>query len=106
MEQDQWVPTAPESAVAEGTIGVLTPKGVSIVVIRKDGRLFALRNRCAHMSCTLAGGHLEGTTLRCPCHGWTFDVTNGQFINAREIAIPTYPCKVEDGRIFVKLEGS
>lgn len=80
------------------------PKGVSIILIKKQGRIYALQNRCAHMSCTLAGGQLVDYTLQCPCHEWKFDITSGEFLSAREIKVRTYLCKTQDGQVFVKLE--
>ena len=105
MEEDGvWVPTLDESQLLEDSVTPVFPKGVSIILIRKEGRIYALRNRCAHMSCTLAGGRLDGYTLQCSCHDWKYDITTGEFLAAREIAIPTYGCKSQDGKIFVKLE--
>jgi len=105
MEESVWVPALDESDVLEETINLASPKGVSIIFIRKGGHIYALRNRCAHMSCTLSGGRLDGYTLQCPCHEWKYDITTGEFIDAREITIPTYMCKTQDGKIYVKLEG-
>jgi nitrite reductase/ring-hydroxylating ferredoxin subunit len=106
LMQELWIPTFDESALQEGTATPVTPKGVSILLIRKEGRLYALRNRCAHMGCTLAGGRLDGNTLQCPCHEWKYDITTGEFLNAREITIQTYACKSQNGRIFIQLEES
>ena len=99
-----WVPTLDESELHEETINLASPRGVSILLIKKNGRIYALRNRCAHMSCTLAGGRLDGYTLQCPCHEWKFDITTGEFIAAREITVPTYSCRSQDGKVFVNLE--
>ncbi|HLC29923.1 MAG TPA: Rieske (2Fe-2S) protein [Dehalococcoidia bacterium] len=105
MPEDPWVPTLDESAIREEAINLAFPKGVSVVLIRKGTELYVLRNRCAHMSCTLSGGLLEGYALRCPCHEWRFDVRTGEFIDARELRIPTYDWKSEGGKIYIKLEG-
>jgi nitrite reductase/ring-hydroxylating ferredoxin subunit len=99
-----WVPTLDESELHEETINLASPRGVSILLIKKEGRIYALRNRCAHMSCTLAGGRLDGYTLQCPCHEWKFDITTGEFLAAREITVPTYSCRSQDGKVFVNLE--
>ena len=94
MGESVWVPTLDESHLQEETIHLVSPKGVSIILIKKDGQIYALRNRCAHMSCTLAGGRLDGDTLQCPCHDWKFDITTGEFIAAREIKVQTYLLQV------------
>lgn len=104
MGDKVWVPAADESNLQEGAINLVSPKGVSIILIKRGGRIYALRNRCAHMSCTLAGGRLDGDTLQCPCHEWKFDITTGEFIAAREIKVQTYLCKSEDGQIRVQME--
>jgi len=104
MDDNAWVPTLDESELQEGTINVVAPKGVSIILVKSNGHIYALRNRCAHMSCTLAGGRLDGQTLQCPCHEWKFDITTGECLAAREITVPTYTCKSEDGKILVRLE--
>ncbi len=104
MGESAWVPTVDESVIQENSVNPVFPKGVSIILIKKDGQVYALRNRCAHMACTLAGGRLDGHTLQCPCHEWKFDITTGEFLAAREITVPTYECKSQDGKIFVKLE--
>jgi 3-phenylpropionate/trans-cinnamate dioxygenase ferredoxin subunit len=104
MEDNVWVSALDESQLQDDMMQLVSPKGVSIILIKKDDHIYALRNRCAHMSCTLAGGRLDGYTLQCPCHEWKFDITTGEFLEAREITVPTYACKSQDGKIFVKLE--
>ena len=106
MDENVWIPTLDESDLQEGAISLVFPKGVSIILIKKQGQIYALRNRCAHMSCTLAGGRLDNYTLQCPCHEWKFDITSGEFLAAREIKVQTYLCKTQDGKVHVKLEGS
>lgn len=101
-----WIPALEESALQEGAISLVFLIGVSIILIKKQDHIYALRNRCAHMSCTLAGGRLDDYTLQCPCHEWKFDITSGEFLAAREIKVQTYLCKTQDGTVHVKLEGS
>ena len=68
--------------------------GRSIGVFNVDGEFFALRNRCPHQGGPLCAGKLAGlvqsTTpgdysysrpgemLRCPWHGWEYDIRTGQ----------------------------
>jgi nitrite reductase/ring-hydroxylating ferredoxin subunit len=41
------------------------------------GDIHALDNNCPHNGGPLAKGVLEGSVLRCPWHGWSWDVTSG-----------------------------
>jgi 3-phenylpropionate/trans-cinnamate dioxygenase ferredoxin subunit len=104
MTRTIWVPVLDETQLQEAALTVVSPNGVSIVLIRKGADIYAIRNRCAHMSCTLAGGRLDGYTLQCPCHEWKFDISTGEFLAAREITVPTYRCRSEGGKILINLE--
>ena len=103
MSGPQWVPTIDDGKVRDGAYVAVYPKGRGVLLVRVDGELYAVANRCAHMACPLEGGLLEGAILTCPCHDWRFDVRSGQFLDAPELAIATYPVKVEDGKIHVDL---
>jgi nitrite reductase/ring-hydroxylating ferredoxin subunit len=68
--------------------------GRSIGVFNIDGAFYALRNRCPHQGGELCRGRISGFVsatkpgeyltnrhgqiLRCPWHGWEFDITTGQ----------------------------
>jgi 3-phenylpropionate/trans-cinnamate dioxygenase ferredoxin subunit len=101
-----WVPTIDEAKVRDGTYVAVFPKGLGVLVTRIEGQLYAVANKCAHMGCPLEGGKLEGAVLTCPCHDWRFDVRTGAFVDAPELAISTYPVRVEDGKVLVAVGGA
>lgn len=53
--------------------------------------------------CSMMGEALEGYILKCPYSYWQFDVRTGEYLEDREIKILTYPCKVENGKVFIKI---
>lgn len=86
--------------------------GRSIGVFNVHGDYYALRNLCPHQGAPLCRGIITGTTqpsqpgefiwrkdgeiLRCPWHGWEFDITNGRSIfNPHKLRIKTYDVTVE-----------
>ncbi len=86
--------------------------GRSIGVFNVGGEFFALRNRCPHQGGPLCLGRLggfvtattpgeyeysrEGEILRCPWHGWEFDITTGRSIfNPHRMRVRTYEVTVE-----------
>jgi 3-phenylpropionate/trans-cinnamate dioxygenase ferredoxin subunit len=97
------VATVDDAKVRDGTPVPVNPRGVGILLIRLDGELHAIRNRCAHMACPLEGGLLAGGVLTCPCHDWRFDVRTGRFLDAPELGVAVYPTRVEDGKVLVDL---
>ena len=99
----EWVQAADETKLKEDWINVAFPKGISVVLVKREGKLFAVRNRCYHMSCTMGGGKLDGYILQCPCHDWRYDIRTGEFLDAKELRIDTYETKVEGGKVYVRL---
>lgn len=65
-----------------------------IVVFNIEGEFFAISDRCPHKGASLCKGHLtglvessgpgayqysrQGEIVRCPWHGWEFDVRTGK----------------------------
>jgi nitrite reductase/ring-hydroxylating ferredoxin subunit len=105
MMSDDWVFAIDDKDLNENLLEVVFPKGIPIMVIKKDGKIYAMSNKCAHMACGLESGNLDGFTITCPCHNWKYDVRTGQFLAADEIKIPTYESRVSDGKILIKIRG-
>ena len=78
--------------------------GNDILVI-KTGKIFtAIGNRCTHMDCRLSGGKLEGTTVRCPCHGSEFNVMTGEVVKGpAKKPEPLYAVREETDELFLDL---
>ncbi len=108
---DRYVVCAADE-LAPGTRRIVTVGSRSIGVFNVGGRYYALRNVCPHQGAPLCQGTLTGTTLpgppgtfrygkegrilRCPWHGWEFDVTDGRSIfNPRAVRVRAYPVGVE-----------
>ncbi len=60
-------------------------KGEEIAVFRsRDGRIFAVENRCPHRQGPLSEGIVGGGKVICPLHGHKFDLTTGKGSDPRE----------------------
>ena len=109
MPEHEWVFAIEDEKLREDVVRVVFPKGVPILLLKKAGKILdyqqihAMLNKCAHMACELASGNIEGYTITCPCHDWRFDIRTGEFLDAKEIRIPTYEPKLENGKIFLKI---
>ena len=45
----------------------------------------------------------EGEILRCPWHGWEFELVTGRALRDDRLRVLTYPVSVEDQQLFVEL---
>ncbi len=102
-EQDEFVPVLDENALEEGSMKLVDVEGVPVLLVKVSGKIFAVDNRCPHQSCGLSDGSLEGNVVICPCHGWRFDLTTGEYEEAEEITLTKHEWKIESGKILVKV---
>jgi nitrite reductase/ring-hydroxylating ferredoxin subunit len=103
----------PVSEIAPGGRKIVDVAGRSIGVFNVDGTFYALRNTCPHQGAPLCLGSVKGTAeqsrpgeyvwgregriLRCPWHGWEFDLATGRSVfNPHRTRVRSYPVTVED----------
>lgn len=96
-----WVIAVKDDELKEGKMKPVSIGERQILLIRKEGKVFALDNRCPHMNCPLQAGILQDYSLKCPCHSWTFDIRTGAYIASDKIRINIYETQVKDGIISV-----
>jgi nitrite reductase/ring-hydroxylating ferredoxin subunit len=99
--------------IPPGARKVLDVAGRSIGVFNINGEFFALRNSCPHQGGPLCNGRLSGLVmagkpgeytysrrgeiLRCPWHGWEFDVKTGQsWFDPARTRVRSYKVSVEN----------
>ena len=103
MGKDAFSSSIKENELAEGKMKAVRVRGKAILLIRQEGQVFALSNQCPHAGCTFQSGILSGYLVMCPCHGWKFDIRNGQYTENPKTTLQIYRCKVEDGKIFIEI---
>lgn len=91
-----------------------------VALFNVGGEFFALGNSCPHMGGPLCAGRVTGTTvaeeqyrprwirdgeiLRCPWHGWEFELKTGETITTPVRRVRSYPVVVEDGMVIIETE--
>ncbi len=91
---------------------VVEVAGRSIGIFHVKGNFYAIRNSCPHQGGPLCQGRLsgmltatkpgdyvyaqQGEILRCPWHGWEFDVKTGQsWYDPAQVRVRSYKVSVE-----------
>jgi nitrite reductase/ring-hydroxylating ferredoxin subunit len=105
--------------VAPGSSKLVSVKGRDIALFNVEGKYFAFFNRCPHAGASLCAGkvvhRVESTEpgtyrlapdlamLRCPWHGWQFDIRTGQaWCDPETLKVRNYPVAVEPGEQLAK----
>ena len=103
---------APVEELPPGTRKFLTIDERPIAVFNIKGEFFGLLNRCPHQGASLCEGPLiglaqsknpgeieytrQGEIIRCPWHGWEFDIRTGQsYCDPRRFRAKAYAAHVE-----------
>lgn len=94
-------------------------RGRPIAVFNLDGEYFGLLNRCPHQGGSLCEGvttgllespapgeyvySRQGEIIRCPWHGWEFDIRTGQsWCDPERIRTRAYPVERAPGKLVVE----
>ncbi len=80
--------------------------GIPVAVFRRGTRVFAVHDSCPHMGAALSEGFVNGGSVVCPWHGWTFDLETGASPLDPEECVEKYAAVVEDGQVFVEVPPS
>lgn len=90
--------TLSEGAIVAGTVGTSR-----VVLVRTEGRLFAVGANCTHYRGPLADGLVVGTTIRCPWHHAAFSLETGEALRAPALdPIGCWRVEERDGTVFVR----
>ena len=103
--------------IAEGQRIIVDVEGRSIGVYRVGGQFYAIHNRCPHEGAPLCKGPICGTTLpsnvyeyqygrsgelvRCPWHGWEFDIKTGKSVFSDKVRTRSYKVQVDEGKVGI-----
>lgn len=105
--------------IAPGNSKIVLVNGREVGVFNVGGEFFAFSNRCPHAGAELCKGMIVGLVrsdgpgnyridrpgefLRCPWHGWEFDLRTGQsWCDPKSTKVRQFQVKVEPGQDLVK----
>lgn len=102
LPSPEFTPVLAEADLPENTLRRVEVGQTPVLLLRRQGRIYALAETCSHLSGPLAEGQLEGDSIVCPWHGSCFALEDGRVL--RGPATHPQPCfatRVRDGRIEI-----
>jgi nitrite reductase (NADH) small subunit len=78
-------------------------EGVGVCLANVDGELSAVTNRCPHRGGPLGQGSLEGESVVCPWHAWTFNLKTGLAQHPVHERIAVFPLRVDGRDVLVDI---
>lgn len=99
-----FIPVAKLDDLPEDEIVGATVDGRAIVLVRREGTVYALEDRCSHEEFPLSAGDCASGQITCALHGARFDIASGA-PRALPAVLPvqTYEVRVEGDDVLVNL---
>src|SRR6476469_6562729 len=89
--------------LAEGAMLSGHVEGADVLLVRRNGIVYAIGAHCTHYHGPLADGILVGNTIRCPWHHACFDLATGDALAAPALSpLPCWRVDERNGRIVVR----
>lgn len=80
-----------------------TVEGQAVAVFALGDDVIATNGRCPHAKGPLHEGEIEGETLICPWHGWTYNLRTGACDEDPDIVLERYEVSINGDDIMVRL---
>jgi len=101
--RDEYVDVMASADLVEGTPVVVEDGRVPVMLLRRDGQIYAVEAWCPHAGGPLVEGVFEGATVECPWHQSCFRLDDGAPLNGPASApLRTFAVVERDGRLLVR----
>jgi nitrite reductase/ring-hydroxylating ferredoxin subunit/uncharacterized membrane protein len=102
-EPTDWTPVLDASMLVDDRPTQAMAGDRELVIVKRNGTIHALADRCAHRGGMLHEGELDGDCITCPLHGTRFRLDDGSVMRGPSAyPQPAYEARVNDGRIEVR----
>ncbi|SEH18175.1 Ferredoxin subunit of nitrite reductase or a ring-hydroxylating dioxygenase [Natronorubrum sediminis] len=105
------IEVCPAAELPPGSRTIVEVSDQEVGIFNVDGELYAIANACPHQLAPLCEGRLtgemtapavgeyelsrQGMVLRCPWHGWKFDIETGESVFNPHLRTRTYDVTIE-----------
>lgn len=105
-DPDEWTPVLDASMLVDDRPMQASAGDRPLVIVRRNGTIHALADRCAHRGGPLHEAELEDDCIVCPWHGTRFRLEDGAVMRGPSAyRQPVYEARVNDGRVEVRVAG-
>ena len=93
------------SDLADGEPKAAVVGDTPLLLLRHDGHLHAMHDRCSHRGCKLTElGEVDGEIITCNCHGSQFHLHDGSVQRGpAQTHQPVYEAREREGRVEVRM---
>jgi 3-phenylpropionate/trans-cinnamate dioxygenase ferredoxin component len=106
MSEGNWVAACRTDDLNREDVTEFDHAGQNFAIYRSpEDQYFATDGSCTHERFPLADGFVMDNVIECAKHNGRFNYKTGQALGAPAcIDLKTYPVKVEDGTVFIRVD--
>lgn len=99
-----FVKAAPLDTIKQNRGIRVAVEGREIALFQRGSEYFAINNVCSHQHFSvLHEGELQDCTVRCPMHGWVYDLRTGIAVSGSG-KVTRYNVKVQDEFLLIEID--
>ena len=87
--------------LVDGRIVVKRLLARRFAMLRRGEQIIAFDADCRHMRAPLETGNISGNILRCPWHGWEYDILTGECLTKPGMGLRHYQTEISSGKIYL-----
>ena len=99
-----WVKLTTFEQIPESGILAVNFAGYSLILHRQGVNISCYKNSCTHLASPIDEGGVENGIITCPSHGFQYKLDTGECLTVPDVFLQSYPVKIKDDNIFVKLQ--
>jgi len=84
-----------------GNTTIVDMLGVEVALFNVDGEFFALSNFCIRCGAPLSSGTVIGTSVKCGCCGWTYQLASGRLAALPALGVDWFEVEMLQSRLLV-----
>jgi nitrite reductase/ring-hydroxylating ferredoxin subunit len=97
---DKYVPVIKESELNENQMHKAEADGIPVLVVKREGRIFVMAEKCSHLGGPLSEGEFDGETVTCPWHYSKFAIEDGRIlVGPATYTQPCFQVRVRNGQV-------
>ena len=103
----RWVDTVDADQCPVGVVIEQVVEGHVLAIANVSGMFKVTDGICPHQGGSIGKGtlhHYENCVVRCPWHGWEYDLETGQHQTIPSLELKTYETRIVDGMVQVGFE--
>lgn len=100
---ETWRFVAPVHHIPAGVIFSIEIEENSLMLWRDGQTIKCYRDACTHLAYPIAMGKVKAGILTCPFHRFQYRLDTGECLTAATSPLESFPVKVEDNQIFVRV---